>query len=281
MQHLNRVRPSGRTLLVAAVLAIVALLVPVWTGALAGASPARADGPRPTIVLVHGDWADGSGWSAVIERLQHRGFTVVAPPNPLRGPATDAPYIASFLQTIPGPIVLVAHSYGGFVITNAATGNPNIKALVYIDAFVPDAGQSLLDLQVDTCIDPDFALNFVPSAGGVVDTYLRNEANGPYEGFSECFANGVNRNQAALLQATQRPAALAQFFQPSGPPAWESIPSWSLIGTADRVITPANQQAMSSHAGAQISTVDAGHLSLITRPNVVARLIETAADATT
>ena len=138
-----------------------------------------------------------------------------------------------------------------------------------------------MDLQVDTCIDPNFALNFVPSAGGVVDTYLRNEANGPYEGFSECFANGVNRNQAALLQATQRPAALAQFFQPSGPPAWESIPSWSLIGTADRVITPANQRAMSSHAGAQISTVDAGHLSLITRPNVVARLIETAADATT
>ena len=281
MQHLNRVRPSGRTLLVAAVLAIVALLVPVWTGALAGASPARADGPRPTIVLVHGDWADGSGWSAVIERLQHRGFTVVAPPNPLRGPATDAPYIASFLQTIPGPIVLVAHSYGGFVITNAATGNAKVKALVYIDAFLPDAGQSLLDLQVDTCVDPNTALNFVPSAGGVVDTYLRNEANGTYEGFSECFANGVPRNQAAVLHATQRPAALDQFFQPSGPPAWASIPSWSLIGTADRVITPANQQAMSSHAGAQISTVDAGHLSLITRPNAVVRVIENAVDATT
>jgi pimeloyl-ACP methyl ester carboxylesterase len=281
MQHLNRVRPSGRTLLVAAVLAIVALLVPVWTGALAGASPARADGPRPTIVLVHGDWADGSGWSAVIERLQHRGFTVVAPPNPLRGPATDAPYIASFLQTIPGPIVLVAHSYGGFVITNAATGNANVKALVYIDAFLPDAGQSLLDLQVDTCVDPNTALNFVPSAGGVVDTYLRNEANGTYEGFSECFANGVPRNQAAVLHATQRPAALDQFFQPSGPPAWASIPSWSLIGTADRVITPANQQAMSRHAGAQISTVDAGHLSLITRPNAVVRVIENAVDATT
>jgi pimeloyl-ACP methyl ester carboxylesterase len=281
MQHLNRVRPSGRTLLVAAVLSIVALLAPMWAGALAGASPARADGPRPTIVLVHGDWADGSSWTAVMERLQRRGFTVVAPPNPLRGPTTDAPYIASFLATIPGPIVLVAHSYGGFVITNAATGNRNVKALVYIDAFVPDVGQSLLDLQADTCIDPNTALTFVPSAGGVVDTYLRNEANGPYQGFSDCFANGVNQNQAALLQATQRPAALDQFFQPSGPPAWASIRSWSLIGTADRVITPANQQAMSSHAGAQISTVDAGHLSLITRPNIVAQVIETAVDATT
>src|SRR5262245_64369054 len=149
MQHLIRVRLSGRTLFVAAVLAIVALLVPLWAGGLAGASPGQADGPRPTIVLVHGDWADGSSWTSVMERLQRRGFTVVAPPNPLRGPATDAPYIASFLATIPGPIVLVAHSYGGFVITNAATGNPNVKALVYIDAFVPDAGQSLLDLQVE------------------------------------------------------------------------------------------------------------------------------------
>jgi pimeloyl-ACP methyl ester carboxylesterase len=281
MQHPNRVRPSGRTLLIAAVLSVVALLVPTWAGGLAGAGPAQEDAPRPTIVLVHGDWADGSSWTGVLERLRSRGFTVVAPPNPLRGPATDAPYIASFLATIPGPIVLVAHSYGGFVITNAATGNANVKALVYIDAFVPDAGQTLFDLQVDTCIDPNTAFNFVPSAGGVVDTYLRNEANGTYEGFSECFANGVNQNQSDLLHATQRPAALDQFFQPSGPPAWASIPSWSLIGTADRVITPDNQEAMSSHAGAQISTVDAGHLSLITRPNVVAKVIETAVDATT
>jgi pimeloyl-ACP methyl ester carboxylesterase len=281
MQHLTRVRPSGRTLLVAAVLSIVALLAPMWAGGLAGASPTQADGPRPTIVLVHGDWADGSSWSGVIERLQRRGFTVVAPPNLLRGPDTDAPYIASFLRTIPGPIVLVAHSYGGFVITNAATGIDNVKALVYIDAFAPDLGQTLLDVGADTCVDPNFALNFVASPGGVTDTYLRNEPNGPYEGFSECFANGVNHNQAALLQATQRPAALDQFFQPSGPPAWESIPAWALIGTEDRVITPASQQAMASNAGAQISTVDAGHLSLITRPNVVTKLIETAADATT
>ena len=217
----------------------------------------------------------------VIERLQHRGFTVVAPPNPLRGPTSDAAYVASFLQTIPGPIVLVAHSYGGFVITNAATGNPNVKALVYIDAFVPDAGQTLGDLAAGSCVDPGTALNFVPVPGGVIDTYLRSEAEGTYAGFSECFANGVNRNQAAVLQATQRPAALNQFVEPSGPPAWEAIPSWSLIGTADNVIPPARQQAMSGHAGAQILTVNAGHLSLVTRPNVVTQLIETAVDATT
>jgi len=116
------------------------------------------DGPRPTIVLVHGDWADGSSWNGVIGRLQRRGFTVVAPPNPLRGPTSDAAYIASFLQSIPGPIVLVAHSYGGFVITNAATGNPNVKALVYIDAFIPDVGQTFVDLAGDSCVDPNTAV---------------------------------------------------------------------------------------------------------------------------
>jgi pimeloyl-ACP methyl ester carboxylesterase len=267
------------------VLAVVALLAPLWAGGLASASPserqAPQDGPRPTIVLVHGDWADGSSWNGVIGRLQRRGFTVVAPPNPLRGPTSDAAYIASFLQSIPGPIVLVAHSYGGFVITNAATGNPNVKALVYIDAFIPDIGQTFVDLAGDSCVDPNTAVNPVPGPGGVVDLYLRLEAKDPYPGYEECFANGVDQNQAALLFAAQRPAALNQFFEASGPPAWATIPSWSLIGTADHVIPAAQQQAMSTHAGAQISTVNAGHLSLVTRPNAVIQVIEAAVDATT
>jgi pimeloyl-ACP methyl ester carboxylesterase len=177
--------------------------------------------------------------------------------------------------------VLVAHSYGGFVITNAATGNPNVKALVYIDAFIPDIGQTFVDLAGDSCVDPNTAVNPVPGPGGVVDLYLRFEAMDPYPGYEECFANGVDRNQAALLFAAQRPAALNQFFEASGPPAWETIPSWSLIGTADNVIPPAQQQAMSTHAGAAISTVNAGHLSLVTRPNAVIQVIEAAVDATT
>ena len=285
MEHLHRVRPTGRTLVAAAVLAVVALLAPLWTGGLASASPAtraaRPAGPKPTIVLVHGDWADASSWNSVVQRLQRQGFTVVAPPNPLRGPTSDAAYIASFLQTVPGPIVLVAHSYGGFVITNAATGNPNVKALVYIDAFVPDEGQTLVDLAAGSCVDPATAVNAVPSAGGVVDLYLRTEPNPPYTGFAECFANGVPRAQAALLAATQRPGAANQFVEPSGPPAWKTIPAWSLIGTADHVITPAQQQAASSHAAAHITTVNAGHLSLITRPSAVTRVIDAAVDATT
>jgi pimeloyl-ACP methyl ester carboxylesterase len=185
------------------------------------------------------------------------------------------------LHTISGPIVLVGHSYGGFVITNAATGLANVKALVYIDAFIPDVGQTLggLSAAPGSCLDPATALNAVPFAAGV-DLYLRTAPNPPYPGFSQCFANGVPRDQADVLAAVQRPATLNQLTEPSGPPAWVTIPSWSLIGTADHVIPPAQQQAMSSHAGAHITTVDAGHLSLITRPGAVTRLILTAVDAT-
>jgi pimeloyl-ACP methyl ester carboxylesterase len=271
--------PRRRVRLLAA-LAIVALLVPVGAGGLAAANSSHGQGPKPTIVLVHGDWADASSWSGVIGRLQDRGFTVIAPPNPLRGPNEDSPYLASFLQSITGPIVLVGHSYGGFVITNAATGNANVKALVYIDAFIPDAGQTLLDLTAGSCLDPNTAFNAVPFNGGV-DLYLRVAANPPYPGFSQCFANGVDPQEAAVLAAVQRPASAAQLAQPSGTPAWQTIPAWSLIGTNDRVITPAQQQAMSSHANAHISTVNAGHLSLVSRPDAVTKTILAAVDATT
>jgi pimeloyl-ACP methyl ester carboxylesterase len=254
----------------------------VGAGGLAASGTSPNQGAGPTIVLVHGDWADGSSWSAVIERLQKQGYTVVAPPNPLRGPASDAAYLASYLATISGPIVLVGHSYGGFVITNAATGNTDVKALVYVDAFIPDVGDTLGALSADpnSCLDPNTALNAVPSAGGVVELYLRVAPNPPYPGFDDCFANGVNPHEAAVLAAVQRPAALSQLFEPSGPPAWDAIPAWALIGTDDRVITPARQEAMATHAGAQITTADAGHLSLITRPEAVAKLINSAVTAT-
>ncbi len=271
--------------LLIAVLAIVGLVVPLTGSGLADASPSHHTGPKPTIVLVHGDWADGSSWNAVIARLQDRGYTVVAPPNPLRG-ATDAPYLAAFLESVTGPIVLVAHSYGGFVITNAATGNTNVNALVYIDAFIPDEGQTTGDLNPDSCLNTATAFKVVPVPGDV-DLYLQAAPSGPYQGFEECFANGVNRRDAAVLFATQRPASAAQLAFVSGPPAWkttplgEAIPAWALIGTADRVITPTEQRAMAEHANAHIDTVNAGHLSLITRPNAVVKTIVTASDAAT
>ncbi len=272
---------STRLRVALAVLAAV-VIVPLTTGGAATAGPSASNrhGPKPTIVLVHGDWADASSWDGVTERLVRDGYKVVAPPNPLRGPSSDAAYLASYLRTISGPIVLVAHSYGGFVITNAATGNPNVRALVYIDAFIPDLGQTAGELAVGSCLDPTTAFDAVPGPDGVVDLYLRHERNGPYPGYEKCFANGVPQKKAALLEAGQRPAALDEFDDPSGPPAWATIPSWSLIGTADRVITPAQQRIMSTRAGARISTVNTGHLSLVIRPDVVTDLITTAVRAT-
>jgi pimeloyl-ACP methyl ester carboxylesterase len=260
------------------VLALVALF---WLGpgGPAGAKSQADQSPRPTIVLVHGDWADGSSWAKVIERLQHRGFTVVAPPNLLRGPAADAAYLASYLRTISGPIVLGVHSYGGFVAT-AATGNANVKALVYIDSWIPDEGEILADLAASagSCVD-ESGLNAVPYDGGV-DLYLRWEATATYPGFTDCFANGVRPRKARVLAAVQRPAALAGFSEPAGPPAWKTIPSWSLIGTLDKVIPSAVQEEQSSRAGARISRVRAGHLTPITRPAAVTKVILSAIDAT-
>jgi pimeloyl-ACP methyl ester carboxylesterase len=266
-------------LLIAPVLALVALFS-FGAGRPAGAKSQADQSPRPTIVLVHGDWADGSSWTSVIERLQDRGFAVVAPPNLLRGPAAGSAYLASYLQTIAGPIVLVAHSYGGFVTTNAATGNRNVKALVYIDSFMPDEGEipGALVASSGSCVD-ESALKAVPFDGGV-DLYLRWEANAPYPGFVDCFANGVGPRKARVLAAVQRPAAVAQFSEPSGPPAWKTIPSWSLIGTLDNVIPRALQEEMSSRAGARISRVRAGHLTPITRPAVVTKVIISAIHAT-
>jgi pimeloyl-ACP methyl ester carboxylesterase len=261
---------------------LTALLLLVGMAAFGAGGPADAETrvkQRPTIVLVHGDWADASSWSAVVERLQEKGHKVVAPPNLLRGPGPDAAYLSSFLKTIAGPIVLVAHSYGGFVITNAATGNPNVKALVYIDGFLPDEGEVLGALAGEGSCVNESGFNQVPYDGGT-DVYLRWEANGAYPGFQECFANGVDPQQARMLAATQRPAALAQYAEPSGPPAWKTIPSWSLIGTSDRVIPPALLEKMSSRAGARITRVSAGHLTPITRPADVTRVILAAVDAT-
>jgi pimeloyl-ACP methyl ester carboxylesterase len=233
------------------------------------------------IVLVHGDWADSSSWTPVMKRLQARGFRVVAPPNLLRGPTVDSAYLANYLRSISGPIVLVAHSYGGFVITNAATGNPNVRALVYIDSFMPDEGEiaGALVSAWGSCVG-ESALDAVPYDGGV-DLYLRWDENSLYSGFTHCFANGVDPEKAAILAAEQRPAALAQFSDPSGTPAWKTIPSWSLIGTLDHVIPQPLQEQMSSRAGAHITRVKAGHLTLITRPGAVTRVILSAVDTTT
>jgi len=277
-----------RIVLIAVVLAVAGLLASASQIGPAGAATAYAaggGGPKPTIVLEHGGWADASSWTGEIKRLQAKGYTVDAPPNPLRGLANDSATLADFLSTITGPIVLVGHSYGGMVITNAATGNPNVKALVYIDAFLPAQGETAFGLtaaQPGSCVGSANAFKVVPYPGapaGDFDTYLKTGPDLPYPGFARCFANGLPASQAAILAAAQRPAAFSSGSAPSGIPAWLTIPSWSLIGTADHVIPPAEQLFMSQRAHARITEVDSGHLSLISRPGAVTGVIIAAARA--
>jgi len=237
---------------------------------------------KPTIVLVHGAWADASSWTKVIQRLQAAGHEVVAIPNTLRGVAADAAVVRAYLDTIEGPVVLVAHSYGGFVITNAATGAANVKALVYVDAFMPDEGQPAAALAgadsvlLPALTNPTSTFKVVPIPGApanVVDTYLLPEV------VAASFANDLSSEDAAVIFATQRPASIAAVAEPSGPPAWKDIPAWAIIGKKDRIITPAAQRSMAEHAGVQVTEVDASHVSMISHPEVVVEVIEKALGA--
>jgi pimeloyl-ACP methyl ester carboxylesterase len=278
-----RFRRSLRRIIIVAMFVLPTLFVGVSVKAK-GAK--MVNNSSETIVLVHGAWADSSSWNGVISRLQADGYKVWAVPNPLRGPSSDAAYVASILNTIPGPIILVAHSYGGFVITNAATGNPNVKALVYIDGFAPDEGETgfqLLGMQPPpgaslSCAagDPATTFNTVPYPGaqnGDVDLYLKPEV------FPSCFANTIGAKQAAVLAASQRPITFSAGVEPSGPPAWKTIPSWYLVGTLDNVIPPYLQLFMAERANAQIVQVKAPHPSMITDPQDVTKLIKRAAQA--
>jgi pimeloyl-ACP methyl ester carboxylesterase len=230
----------------------------------------------PTIVLVHGAWADASSWTPVIQRLQAAGHDVVALPNTLRGPTADAAIIRNYLDAIDGPVVLVAHSYGGFVITNAATGSQNVKALVYVDAFIPDEGQPAGALTgagsalVPALTNPTLAFKLVAIPGAPpenVDSYLLQST------VNESFAQDVSAADAAVIYATQRPAAFAGFAEPSGPPAWRDIPAWAIIGKQDKIIDPVSLRAMAEHAGARITEIDASHVSMISHPDVVVEVI--------
>ncbi|GKQ34104.1 alpha/beta fold hydrolase [Streptomyces sp. A012304] len=258
---------------------------PATTTASVMTASEAAGGSKPTIVLVHGAWADASSRNGVTSRLQHAGYTVYAPPNPLRGVSQDAETLSDFLATIPGPMVLVGHSYGGFVITNAAVNAPNVKALVYDNAYIPDQGETVFQINAaepGSCVtaEPSTFLNLVPypgAADGDVDAYLKFAPSGDYRGFQDCFANGVSNEQARLLAAGQRPFAVSAGSQPSGAPAWKSIPSWAVVGTQDHVIPPAELRFMAERAHARITEVKAGHLSLVTRPDVVADTITAAA----
>jgi pimeloyl-ACP methyl ester carboxylesterase len=249
--------------------------------ALSGASTSSAStAAKPSIVLVHGAWGDSSSWDGVVTRLQAAGYTVYVPPNPLEGLTYDSATLRDFLDTISGPVVLVGHSYGGAVITNAATGDPNVKALVYDDAFIPGQGQTvgqLVNAVPGTCVN-DANLTLVPYPGapaGAEDAYIKQSA------FPGCMAGGLPAAEASMLAAEQRPLTTLALTQASAVPAWKTVPSWAIVGTADHAIPPAEQLTMARAAGAHITEINAPHLSMITNPGAVTRVILQAVHCTT
>lgn len=264
--------PRALTVLVAVLGLVFAAVTP--------AAASHPNGPKPTVVLVHGSWADGSSWQKVTNRLLDDGYTVRVPPNPLRSLTTDSATIRDFIATLSGPIVLVGHSYGGAVITNAATGNPNVKALVYVDGFAPAEGETIFPLAgagSALAVDPATVFDFVPYPGapaGDVDLYLKHDT------FVNSFASGVPRRKAEQLYPSQRPWAFGAGNDPSGPPAYTTIPSWYVLGTRDLIITPAAQLFMATRAHSKITRIPAGHLGLITQPGRVTKVIEQADRAT-
>ena len=254
---------------------VIAILVAasIATAAFASANHDRpTQGQKPTIVLVHGAWADSSGWNDSIEKLQSKGYTALAVANPLRSLHGDAAYLRSVLASISGPIVLVGHSYGGMVSTNAATGNPNVKALVYIAAFAPDEGETQIELILKnegSQISPA-TLTVRPYPGGL-DSYITPSL------FRQIFAQDVSEKTAAVMAATQRPFDLAILEEVSGEPAWKNIPSWYLVTTEDRAIPPTTQRFMAERAGATIAEVRSSHVPMNSRPSAVTELILDAA----
>jgi len=236
--------------------------------------------PNPTIVLVHGAWADASSWNAVGTGLQSQGFTVLAPPNLLRAVAIDAPYISSFItQRTSGPVVLVGHSYGGFVITNAATGVDSVKALVYVDAFVPEEGENVFQIlggsgSAFDIPDPTAVFDIVGYPGapeGDAEAFLKPDT------VHNSFAQDLPEADRRLIAAGQRPITLSANTTPSGPSAWKGVPSWAVVGTEDLVIPPPVQRSMAERAGSTITEVAASHVSMVSHPSVTIDAILAAA----
>ena len=258
---------------------LTALLSAALLSGVAAAAPAPAAAQsKPTVVLVHGAFADASGWSKVLGRLQRRGYPVIAPANPLRGVSTDAAYLRSVLSQIEGPIVLVGHSYGGFVMTNAATGNANVEALVYVAAFAPAEGdtvQALTSHAPGSLLGPDtLTVRAFPTPDGQLapEGYITPSA------FRKVFAADLPKAQTDIMAASQRPAALATLNEPSGPPAWATIPSWYLVAGADKTIGTANLRFMAQRMHATtVEVKSASHVVMMSRPRKTTKLILAAA----
>jgi pimeloyl-ACP methyl ester carboxylesterase len=254
--------------------ASVIALLGLFVGACVEPAPA-ATGDKPTIVLVHGAFAESSSWNGVIALLAEDDYPVVAVANPLRGAASDGAYLSTLLDTIDGPIVLVGHSYGGAVISAAANGHENVRALVFVDAFAPDTGETLLALsqRFPGATLGDALAPPVELGGGSQDIYI-NPAR-----YREQFAADVPAADVVLMSATQRPIAQVAFTEVSGQPAWRDIPTFSIYGSADLNIPPAALAFMAERAHSRHTVVINGgsHVVMVSHPAEVAALVEEAA----
>ncbi len=254
-----------------AALLLAFMLAAMSSGVHANESPAS----KPTVVLVHGAFAGSSSWNPVIAKLLAKGYPVVALANELRGLKGDAGYLSSLLDTITGPVILVGHSYGGSIITVAATGKPNVKALVYVSGLAPDVGETASVLvgkfpgsTLGSALAPP-----VPLADGSKDLYVLQDK------FHAQFAADVPAGQAKLMAVTQRPIVASALDDPAGEPAWKSIPSWFLYGSLDKNIPPALHAFMAKRAGAKkaVEIRGASHVVMIMHPDALLRLIDAAA----
>lgn len=230
----------------------------------------------PTIVIVHGAWSDSTPFNAVEALLTTDGYTVTHFANPLRSLSGDTDYLAAFLETrTTGPVVLVGHSYGGAVIGGAARGHSRVQALVYLNAFVPEQGETILDLAGHAGpVDPSALFDMAPFPGDHnVDLYLQPGA------FAGGFVNGLPEDLAAIFFAKQRPITYAALSEPARPQAWKTLPSWYVAGSEDHSIPFETQLWMAERAGSTLTTVTTGHLSMAGEPETVARIITEAANA--
>src|SRR5215204_618013 len=264
---------------VVALISKAGLTSPAFWGKEGTMSTNPQDGSRPTVVLVHGAFADGSSWNEVIKRLQAEGVQVTAPANPLRGISIDSAYINSFLEQIPGPVLAVAHSYGGAVITNAATNANNVVGLVYVAAFAPDEGERLSEIESDSKDSVLMtALMQLQYPTGEGEETAVEFAIDPAK-FHDAFAAELPAEQTAVMAATQRPVAELAFSEPSGEPAWKKLPSWAVVSTGDKAAGADVVRSMAERAGATITEAEGSHVIMISQPQVVAEAILTAITA--
>jgi pimeloyl-ACP methyl ester carboxylesterase len=233
----------------------------------------------PTVVLVHGAFADGSSWSGVTQRLEAAGVPVRAIVNPLRGISADSAYVKSALEQMPGPVLAVGHSYGGAIITNAAASTKNVVGLVYVAAFAPDEGETLGGIEAgstDSVLNSAIQqTNYPTGPGGDMAAELSIDE----DQFHRVFAADLPEEQSKVLAASQRPVAASAFGEKSGRPAWKTLPSWAAVGTGDKAAGADVVRSMAQRAGAEISEVEGSHVIMISQPDAVTSVILKALNA--